>query len=159
MHNPLSLLFPQLLDRLVEHGYRYFVRQSFPRGIDLPAIKEAFLITPYLDFGEANAHFQAIRFDHRKYIYPVDHHEEKAKLYAAAGQPEGYRVFVALLKGKTWRPPPDLGPRIKAFLKAQGRGSSGKIDAVLGIHFGELILEVRAGEDTFKVPLREIDNA
>lgn len=98
MHNPFELLSAALVTAMLEEGFTLFVRQAYPAG-ETPAditIKEVFLITPYKDIASANAHFQHIRFDQRKYIYQAHHPEEVKKLYNAASQPSGYKIYVAL---------------------------------------------------------------
>ncbi|NSL90404.1 hypothetical protein [Chitinophaga solisilvae] len=99
MHHPSVLLTAALLSALLEDGFSLFVRQSFPEGFNSADVntKEVFLITPYKDIASANAHFQTIRFDRRKYIYRSHHQEEVDKLYTAASQPPGYRIYVALI--------------------------------------------------------------
>ena len=156
MHNPLSLLFPELLEKLMEEGFKFFVRQSYARGLS-PNIREAFLVTHYREFHEANAHFQSIRFDARKYLYSMGNAEEKARLLKAAGQPEGYQVYTALLKSRSWRPPPDLGPRVKAYLRSNGMAGNRNIGITLSIQFGELILNIQAGMETYRLPLAEFE--
>jgi hypothetical protein len=97
MEPPLALLSAAGLHTLLENGFTLFVRQSYPAGSASTdtAIKETFLITPYKDIGEANQHYQQIRFDRRKYIYQAHHPEEIDKLLVAASQPPGYKVYVA----------------------------------------------------------------
>ncbi|WP_343306722.1 hypothetical protein AAHN97_06380 [Chitinophaga niabensis] len=162
MHNPLALLTTQLLERLCASGFQYFVRQSFPRGMDhvQTDIIEAFLITPYKDFSQVNAHFQAIKFDKRKHVYQVDLVGEKEKLTIAAGQPPGFKVFVSLLSTKKWVPPLDLYPKIKHYLRnhASWKPERGKgVNAGLFIQFGELYISIKYNHEEIKVPLDEIE--
>lgn len=155
MYNPLSPLFPELVERLIGEGFKFFVRQSYPRGMS-PGIKEAFLVTHYREIHEANAHFQSIRFDARKYVYSTDNSEEKSRLMTAAEQPDGYHIFAALLKDRSWRPPPALGPSLKAYLRKHGK-SSRNISVSLNIQFGELILTISVGVETIRVPYQEVE--
>lgn len=161
MHNPLALLTPDLLTSLIASGHKYFVRQTYRRGFNHFAnLKEVFLISAYREFTEVNAHFQAIRFDQRKYIYQLDQSGEREKLFTAAGQPEGYRVFVALLKDKVWKPSPQLGQKITNYLRSYTKWKPQhgvKIDVNLYIQFGELFLNLRYLNEQLKVPLTEIE--
>ncbi|CAL1520106.1 hypothetical protein [Chitinophaga sp. MM2321] len=106
MDHPLVLLSAPLVAAMLENGFTLFVRQSYQDGRDHTdaRTREIFLITPYKDIGEANQHFQQIRFDKRKYIYQSHHVEEVEKLYKAASQPTGYKVYVALTPAETFLP-------------------------------------------------------
>lgn len=162
MHNPLALLTTRLLDRLLASGFQYFVRQSYPRGRDHgePETKEAFLITPYKDFSQVNAHFQAIKFDRRKHIYQIDFVSEKEKLIIAAGQPVGFKIFVSLLSTEKWKPPFQLQPKIKHYLRSHTswKPEKGKgVHAKLFIQFGELYICLKYSNEEIKVPLAEIE--
>lgn len=162
MHNPLALLTTELLDSLIASGHRFFVRQSYPRGkqpLDNKT-KEALLITAYTDFSEVNAHFQAVKLDSRKYVYDIQLAGEKEKLYRAASLPEGYKVFVALLAVKKWKPPILLAPKLKNYLRVytKWKPERGQDTLVsLYIQFGELFLKLRYGTEEIKVPLSEIE--
>ena len=162
MHNPLAILTPELLDGLITGGHRYFIRQSFIRGknpLDHET-KEAFLITPYRDFSEVNAHLQAIKYDGRKYVYQIGDQWELDKLYIAARQPEGYKVFVALLREPRWKPPKMLTPKINNYLRAYTRwkperGIETRVN--LFMQFGELFLILQYKSEEIKVPLLDIE--
>jgi hypothetical protein len=161
MHNPLALLSAALVKALLENGFTLFVRQSYAAGRDHTDMhtREVFLITPYKDIGEANMHFQHIRFDHRKYIYQAHHPEEIAKLYKAASQPPGYKVYVSLLQEKEWDPPLSMDPDVRKYvsLKTKWRPeSTEEISAELFLHYGELYFTLKYGAEEIKVPLSEI---
>lgn len=160
MHNPLALLTTQLLDSLLASGFQYFVRQSYPRGVDHSDVvtKEVFLITPYKDFSLVNQHFQAIKFDLRKYMYDTDHVGEKEKLFIAASQPKGYKIFVSLLKEKKWKPPPQLGTSIKNYVRSFTKWKPDQgISAGLFLHFGELYIALKCSNQEIKIPLTDIE--
>ncbi|MDR6565473.1 hypothetical protein [Chitinophaga ginsengisegetis] len=161
MHNPLALFTQEVLDALLAHGFTIFVRQSYSRGKDHfdSDIKEAFLFTAYKDIGEANQHFQYIRYDGRKYIYQVQRPEEYERLKIAAGQPAGYRNYVDKLAAKEWRPSAQMGTKIgnyiRAYTKWKARDSS--ISANLFLHYGELMLRLSNGNDEIKVKLSDVE--
>ena len=162
MHNPLALLSREILEGLIESGHRYFVRQSYPRGKSPfdGKTKESFLITPYRGFSDVNPHFQAIKFDARKYVYQIDYPEELKKLYAAAGQPDGYKIYVSLLRERRWRPSITLAPKIKSYLRANSKWKPDRNEEVrvsLFIQFGELFLTLQYRTQEIKVPLSDID--
>lgn len=162
MHNPLALLSPALVTALLENGFTLFVRQQFPAGREVADshLKEVLLITPYKDIGEANMHFQHIRFDYRKYIYQAHHPEEIEKLYKAASQPPGYKVYASLLKQEVWNPPLSMDPDVKKYIsrKTKWRPEKGEeVSAELFLHYGELYFTLKYGDEEIKVPLSDID--
>ncbi|MBO9727743.1 MAG: hypothetical protein J7623_03785 [Chitinophaga sp.] len=162
MHNPLALLSGELVTALLENGFTLFVRQSYAAGrtnTDIH-IREVFLITPYKDIGEANMHFQHIRFDSRKYIYQAHHPEEIAKLYKAASQPAGYKVYASLLQQEVWQPPLIMDPAVRRYISRKTTWRPDKEEAVqaeLFLHYGELYFTLKYGDEEIKVPLSEID--
>jgi len=162
MHNPLALLSAALVKALLENGFTLFVRQSYAAGRDHTDLhtREVFLITPYKDIGEANMHFQHIRFDHRKYIYQAHRPEEIEKLYKAASQPPGYKVYASLLQQEVWNPPLYMDPAVRRYvsLKTKWRPESKEeISAELFLHYGELYFTLKYGAEEIKVPLAEIE--
>ncbi|PSL47555.1 hypothetical protein CLV51_102412 [Chitinophaga niastensis] len=162
MHNPLALLSAALVNALLENGFTLFVRQSYPAGRDHTDthIKEIFLITPYKDIGEANQHFQHIRFDHRKYIYQAQHTEEIAKLYVAAAQLSGYKVYAALLQQEEWDPPLYMDPAMRRYISLKTKWKpdrSEEVTAELFLHYGELYFTLKYGHEEIKVPLSDIE--
>jgi len=161
MHNPLALFTTEVLDALLAQGFTIFVRQSYPRGKDHfdTETKEAFLITPYKDIGEANQHFQHIQFDHRKYVYQVHRNEEVEKLKTAAGQPAGYKVYVDKLAAAEWRASVQLGAKIGNYIRVhtKWKARDGGITANLFLHFGELMLRISNGNEEIKISLSEVE--
>jgi len=161
MHNPLALLTTELLQALLAHGFTFFIRQSYPRGMDHfdPALKECFLITPYAEMGEAQRHFQHIVADPRRRIYLVDQPEELDKLYLAAAQPDGYKIFVDKLAAPKWRVPADMNSKIHRYLRANTKWKTreGEIAVNLFLHFGELMLRLTNGREEIKINLNEIE--
>jgi hypothetical protein len=163
MHNPLALLTPALVTALMDDGFTLFVRQSYEaaREPDEPTVKELFLITPYRNIGEANQHFTHIRFDHRKYIYQTHHQEEVSKLYTAASQPTGYKVYVALLKEQEWTPPLYMDPAVRIYIsrKTSWRPKRPEeVGAELFLRYGILTFRLTYGDEEITVPLSELDN-
>ncbi len=77
-YNPLALLTKVYLDRLIQEGHIFFVRQSYPRGLAM-GTKEAFLFTPYNNVFSVNRHIKAIREDPRALVYNIPHTNRSAK--------------------------------------------------------------------------------
>ncbi|WP_298737438.1 hypothetical protein [uncultured Chitinophaga sp.] len=166
MHNPLVLLFKEALDELIAQGHYYYIRQSYPRG-KTAGVREAFLVTPYTTYEQANKHYEAIKSDRRRYLYLVDDGKydkwsvemERKKLYVAATQPEGYRVYLNRLKDRSWKCPAELGAKIKGYIKRnthwKPRGAD--IEVGLSLQFGELVVNLEYQGDKVKVRLDEIE--
>ncbi len=160
MHHPLTILSAALLSALLEEGYSFFVRQSCPVGIapaDTP-IREVFLITPYKDIVSANAHFQHIRFDRRKYIYQTSHPEEKDKLYQAAAQPAGYKIYAAQIDPEHQTPDAQLVQHVKHYISQYTTWPTDHIQIEYGLQYGELYLSLKYGDEEIKVPLPAIES-
>jgi len=159
-HNPLALLSTPLVSALLESGFTLFVRQSYLAGKNHTGnSKEVFLITPYKDIGEANMHFQHIRFDHRKYIYQAHHPEEIAKLYKAASQPAGYKIYASLLQQEAWEPPFYMESAVRKYISLKTKWKPERpeeIVADLFLHYGELYFTLKYGDEEIKVPLSDI---
>lgn len=101
--NPYCTLTAQLLEGFVKARKRYFVRQTFKRGRDFfnNDIKEYFLVCHYEDAGEAMAHFNALPGDGNRFLYDWEIPEHRARLYMAATQPAGFKVYANVLE-KNW---------------------------------------------------------
>ncbi|MBC9932613.1 hypothetical protein [Chitinophaga qingshengii] len=160
MHHPLTLLSAALLSALQQEGYKIFVRQSYPAGISTADthVREAFLLTPYKDIASANAHFQHIRFDRRKYIYQSFHPEEVEKLYQAASQPAGYKIYVALIDPEHQTPDPALTLHIRRYISQYTAWPPEHIHLQYALHYGELYLSLQYGDEEIKVPLPAIES-
>jgi len=159
MHNPLQLLFREALDELLLQGHAYFIRQSYPRGRTDASIKEAFLLTPYKDPDTARLHLEAIRQDPRKLLYNALDPPQREKLYKAAAQPAGYRVYLNRLKDREWKPPAHLVAGIRQYIARAGwRPGRGKaINAELALHFGELIIKLQNGDREIQISLNDLE--
>ncbi|MBC9913202.1 hypothetical protein [Chitinophaga varians] len=152
MENPLLLLTAEILEALLQAGYRFFVLQSYPQGM-VAGAKDSLLLSPYRDIAEANAHFQHIQFDRRKYIYQTHHPEEVERLRKAAGQPEGYRVYIAILAPHQKAPRKELLPIIKQYVrtKTKWRSGDGHISAEIILQYGVLSVLLSGPDGSEKV--------
>lgn len=159
MHNPLKLLFKDALDELALQGHLYYVRQSYPRG-KTAKVKEALLLTPYCDVEAATQHMNAISQDHRRLIYNIEDPLHKEKLYTAATQPEGYRVYLNRLRDREWQPDAQLVACIKKYINLYTGwrpGRSTQIDVELTLLFGELVINLQHGKDTRQISLNDLE--
>lgn len=161
MHNPLVLLKKDLLDAMIASGNQYFIRQSYPRGKDPfdEKIKEAFLISHYNDLHKAEAHYQAVAQDYRKFFYHVGVSEEKAKLYLATEQPEGFKIYANILPDQ-WTPSKQMGAKIRSYIDGVLKwrvSRNSRVNAALFSEFGELYIKIRNGSHEVKIPLKDIE--
>lgn len=148
MYNPLAKLSTDKLVELLSQGYLYFVRQSYPRGV-APGIKEAFLMTPYKTLEEANQHYIELKDDRRKFVYNTDHSTgdhlsrdyDRGNLYAAAGQPDGYAVYLNRLEFEDWYPPREVQQHLHHYVCHLGYNKpNAGINCRLGLKYGQLIV-------------------
>src|SRR5882762_5929205 len=99
MYNPFPLLSKGLLTDQIGKGKRWFVRQTFARGME-GRLKAAFLIRGYEADEKATAeqHLAAIGQDKYAFLYDAENAEHLERLGIAAGQPFGYKLFYAAKK-------------------------------------------------------------
>lgn len=163
MYNPFVLLLEPVLDRLIERGVTYFVRQTYDRGRDHfeHNIKGVFLFSHYKDSNEAIAHFtSAIKYDPAKYLYNIHQPYDRERLYIAARQPEGYRIYVDVFAFhlEEWAPPEHLAKRMELYLRSMDwKPREGKISSSISVQTGTLYITFRRGREEMKVNLSEIE--
>ncbi len=163
MINPFAPLSKALLDAIVSRGKKYFVRQSFPRGHDHfdEGINGYFIFTHYSDIAHAQHHMMAIGHDSYKYLYEWDNPEHQQKLYVAASQPAGYKVYSAVFI-KDWEKLVS-GTRAKAkdFIETKVRWRPGRgdnVDISIYARYGELYARLKLRGQEVRVKLEEIEN-
>jgi hypothetical protein len=176
-HNPLTLFSPQLLSVHLQSGNRYFVRQTYERGLtntqpptntkpsntpptNTTTPKAAFLISEYTELSRAKIHLAALETDSQAYLYDAEDEEHLRRLNIAASQPAGYAIYAPLLAMRQWKPTDALKAKIKSYietrLKWKPKGSDG-LDAELFLQYGELFITLKFGRDHAKVRLIEIE--
>jgi hypothetical protein len=94
----LELFNTHLLSALFSSGHKFFVRQTLPKAYNIidAGLKASFLITHYNDTRQVNIHLKNIEGDPNKWVYDMDKEEDRQKIYNAALQPAGYRVYTNL---------------------------------------------------------------
>lgn len=161
MHNPLALLTQELLDSLLNEGNLYFVRQAYHRGmvVDKPGFKAAFLFSYYSNKEAAERHCKTLVNDHYADLYDATIPEQKERLYKAASQPAGYKIYISMLKDKEWKPTEELIPKIKRYMSSLGwkPGRGDKVFIDIFIEFGEIFLTLKSRRDKAKVKLSDIE--
>lgn len=157
MYNPFPLLNAGMLQEQIAKGKRWFVRQRYARGG-----VGAFLLRAYTD-GEkeqAELHMQALSRDRHAFLYDADLAEHRQRLELAAGQPEGYRVYYAVKKGKDWTPPDVYQGKIRGYIWKHHPDwrAPAKIEVGLEEEFGELFLVLSCKNEEETIPLETIEN-
>lgn len=160
MHNPFQRYTTQLLDGLLKAGHTHFVRQTYKRGIDhFDPQKGAFLISPYNELSKANMHYEALKNDGNRFLYDVAENEHLKKLYIAATQPGGYKVYAPLLPAP-WKPSDIIAGKIRRYINQvlhwQPRVKEG-VNSNLFIQFGELFITLKSGSHEIKIPFSDIE--
>lgn len=161
MHNPLALLSKDILDAIIAEGHTYFVRQSYSRGVDHfdSRIEGVFLFTHYKDRETAETHLAQLNDIHAR-VYDIADDTQKQNLYIAAGQPAGYQIYAAILKSQQWEPSPQLGPKIRQYIRYNTSWKPAKGETVrveLYLSFGELYVRLRSGAAKIEASLSEIE--
>ncbi|HWK02106.1 MAG TPA: hypothetical protein VNS58_00645 [Puia sp.] len=163
LYNPFPLLSETLLKDQVAKGKRFFVRQAFARGMDA-RLKAAFLFRAYSadEREQAERHVTAIPQDPHVFLYDADIPEQLEKLYIAARQPFGYKIFYAAKKGVDWKPPPVYREKIRHYINRHHAGWRGsregeKIQVGLYEEFGELLLKFSYDGEEDTIPFGDIE--
>jgi hypothetical protein len=163
MYNPFPLLSEGLLLDQLAKGKRFFVRQSFARGMDA-RLKAAFLFRAYREEEKENAanHVAAISRDANAFLYDADIPEHLEKLQVAARQPFGYKVFYAAKKGVDWNPPPVYREKMRHYINRHHAGWRGhpkgeKVQVGLYEEFGELFIKFSYDREEDTIPFDDIE--
>lgn len=164
--NPFALLSPRLLDGLLQQPL-YLVRQHFPRGASSPqeAPSLPLLFTYYLqnetDGERAQRHMRLLLHDKYRFLYNSRHPEHRERLYKAACQPAGFRIYTNLL-AKPWKPGPTLKLKINQYVQQKlmwwDFRSSDSLKVTLKDRYGELFLFLLWKHQQTEVNLKEIEN-
>jgi len=163
MYNPFPLLTKGLLKDQVDKGKRWFVRQTFRRGMEA-RLKAAFLIRGYEEKERvlAEQHMTALQRDGNAFLYDAAIPGHLEKLSIAAGQPLGYKVFYAAKKGVDWKPPTTYQQKIRHYINRhhpnwRTRNEGGEIQAGLYEEFGELFIKFSHGHEEDTIPFETIE--
>lgn len=162
MHNPFVLLTTRLLESLIKAGNHFFVRQTYTRGkneLD-PLNKAAFLFTHYTDYSRAKTHFDSLDNDPNRFLYNINEEEHYRKLFIAAGQPEGFKVYSPIVQ-QAWKPTAPIAAKIRNYINQKLNWTPARNDGVkadLFVQFGELFITLKYGIHEVKLPLADIEN-
>jgi hypothetical protein len=161
MHNPLVLFSTELLNSLIKTGHAYFVRQTYKRGVDHFGEKQKgpYLLSHYTDISKATMHYESLNMDANRFLYDISKQEHLEKLKVAAGQPQGYKIYIALLQ-KEWTPSDIMKGKVRRYVDQKLKWHPGRNETVktnLFIQFGELFITLKLGIREIKVPLSDIE--
>ncbi len=147
MYNPFPLLNEALLDAEITKGKCFFVRQCFSRGMVMP-LRGAFLLRAYFanEKDAVGKHMAAIARDPNAFLYDAGTPDHLKKLFIAASQPIGFRIYYAAKKGTDWEPPLVYQDKMRRYLRrhhARWRTKRGGEPIQIGLfeEFGELFLK------------------
>lgn len=163
MYNPFPLLNEKLLKDKIAEGKRFFVRQTYKRGMQ-PHLRAAFLLRAY-DENEKNiahSHIERLQSDPNSFLYDAQNKEHMERLIIAAKQPFGLKIYYAGKKGIDWKPPPEYQSKVQKYIAhhhPHWRPKSGgdKIQAGLYEEFGQLFLKLSFEQEEDKIPFDEIE--
>ncbi len=163
MYNPFPLLSEGLLKDQVARGKRYFVRQTFARGMNA-RLKAAFLLRAYPEAEKEHAekHIAAIPRDVHAWLYDSAIPEHLEKLFIAARQPFGYKVFYAAKKGVDWKPPAIYEEKMRHYIRrhhGDWRPTRGEEKIQVGLYeeFGELFIKFSYDGEEDIIPFDDIE--
>jgi hypothetical protein len=163
VYNPLPILTPGLLDDQLAKGKRWFIRQTFPRGMETRLIA-AFLIRGYdeEEKGTAVQHLDTLKKDGNAFLYDANDKTHWQKLHIAASQPFGYKVFYAARKGVEWKPPPTYQEKMRHYIRRhhpawRSQKEGDKIEIGLHEEFGQLFLKFSFQSEDDTIPFDEIE--
>ena len=162
MFNPLAPFTEQALMGMTKEGHRYFVRQTFPRGLDYfeEGIKGSFLFCHYQEYPPAKEHFDALADDPHRFLYDWEDEEHRKKLVLAAGKPKGYKIFTnTFLLDWELHVTVRLKQKITSYIKSLG-WKPAREDPVIPVfypHFGEVMVSLKFRRQEVRVKFEEIE--
>lgn len=165
MYNPYTLLTPELLNALLQQPL-CFVRQQYPRGKQHPAETSIPLLLTHYSFHEtdqerAERHIRLLFKDPYRFYYDGRQPEHREKLRIAAGQPEGYRIYINLMP-KKWKASDGLKIKISRYLSHKlpwwHYSPKDKLHVTLKERYGELFVALLWRGQQTEVLLDDIEN-
>ena len=163
MYNPFPPLTLALLQDQLAKGKRYFVRQTYPRGME-PRLIAAFLLRAYFadEKDIADNHMSTLTGDGNAFLYDTETQGHLEKLQIASTQPFGYRIFYAAKKGLDWRPPQAYQEKLRRYIRRNHpdwRPQKEGDTVAIGLYeeFGRLYLKFSHAEEEDRIPLDAIE--
>lgn len=161
--NPLAILTPQVLQGLAENGHRYFIRQQYPRGHNgSPQLKGVFVISHYDSYFSAKEHLEALDADRYRRLYDWHREADRRRLFLAASQPPGFRVYANLFSEHWQRQLTALlKDRLRRYVNGLGWNVSGSeaLEPRFFPYFGQIHVCLQHGGREVRVNFDEIEKA
>ena len=174
MYNPFVRFDPRLVDRFKAIKKRYFVVQTFKRGIDLfvEDSKECLLLSHYEDLGLAKGHLNAISkkdengvsTDKYVCILDLENPVHYSKLKSMLNPDSKFVLFSSLTV-----PPQQVRDSLDNLLKENMANylrtkttwrirKDTEINPTLETTFGELFITLKYGRESVRIRLEELEN-
>ncbi len=166
MHNPYSLLTPEILSALLKQPM-YFVRQEYKRGQFIYDDKKivTVLLTHYplhdIEKERAQRHMRLLFKDPYRFLYQSTEPDHYEKLKLASLQPQGFRVYINLM-ASPWKASPSMKLKISNYVRDKlpwwNYSPADKLKVTLKERYGELFLALLWRGQQTEVVLEEIEN-
>lgn len=163
MFNPLYPFTAAMLNETVKRGCVFFVRNAlYPPSKELSLYKDHFIFCHYDDHAKAEAHYNSIGNDPKRFLYDWRKAEHKERLQTAAGGSHGYKLYSAYFM-------PDYKSRITREVKekinryiyrhtAWKPAGGDKIGIDLFLQFGILYLTMKYEEHELSCKFADIES-
>lgn len=116
MYNPLALFNVPILDKMLQAGCRWWVRQYYPRGVTGDSINQVYLFSYYNEQHKARVHYDIVKERAGSYLYDIEKEEDKKKLYIAAVQPPGYKLYINQTYLE-WKVPENMKYKLQQYVR------------------------------------------
>lgn len=163
MFNIFCPLTSPLLESFIAKGKKYFVRQTYSRGMPLgeTEVKGSYLFTHYGTITEAQAHYNVLKDDDYRFLYDANFPEHLEKLKKAAAGVEGFRIYASVAEpGWEKRAQLNLKPKVKRYIDYKLKWKPKRnemVDFDLYLQWGELFAKLTSKGQEVSVRLEEIE--
>lgn len=165
MLQPFERLLPMYIDKLEKLGKKYFVTQSYPRGVDILSedLRIPILVSVYDDLGLAKTHLNALKADKYGAIIHLDKPEHKTKLWEMVKGDTKFAVYWAVVKDAS-----ALEKKINLKYKDNMKryidrhtnwriSREATVNASVQLVFGELYINLKHGSQHLRIKFEEIE--
>lgn len=163
MYNPFPLLNERLLQTKLKEGKRYFVRQTFPRGMQ-KGLRASFLLRAYNEAEKemAETHLRFLHEDPHAFLYDSSDPNQLQRLFMAASQPTGFSIYYAGRNSMEWKPPEEYRQQMQRYIRQRHPGwktRKGETPIGIGLYeeFGALFIKLSFEGEEDKLPFEEIE--
>lgn len=164
MFNPFPLFTKRILFSKIREGKRFFVRQTFARGL-VKGQKASFLFKGYdeMEKNQAEKHLSNLVNDKNAFLYDARNKEHLERLETASLQPQGFSIFYAGTKKLEWKPSDEHMMRVRKYIGMahpgwRTRKGGDKIEVGLYEEFGKLFLKLSFDDEEETIPFEKIED-